>query len=492
MQDEFAARLGKLRSLRDAGADPYPAKSRRSHTVGSVLSGFDDLLKTSVSVVLTGRIRLIRGHGGMAFAHLEDMTGKVQLVFKKDLLGSNNYSNFLKHADIGDIIGVQGQAFLTKVGERSIEVKEWTMLAKSLLPLPEKWHGLSDTEIRYRQRYLDLIANPAVRAIFETKAAIISSVRKFFDARGFLEVETPILQNLAGGANARPFSTHHNTLNLELYLRVAPELHLKRLLVGGFERVYEIGRNFRNEGMDHLHNPEFTALELYEAYASYEEHVLMIPELLAALSQAAGKNPAAVPYGGERLNLTPPYAVKTFRAALKEFAGLDIEKFSTREKLRRGAQRLGVQAGESDSHGTIMDSIYKKFVRPKLVQPTFIVDHPVELSPLAKRKADDQRYTERYQLILAGGMELVNGWSELNDPLDQEERFREQEAARQAGDPEAQRLDEDFITALKHGLPPCAGLGVGIERLTMLLTDSHSIKDVLLFPTLRPSGQEQV
>ncbi len=489
MTDEAAVRLQKLQKLREAGTDPYPARVKRSHAIREVLADFDALTKARTEVAVVGRVRTVREHGGLTFLHLEDGSGRMQAALKRDQIGTDSYRRFAETVDIGDFLAVSGPLFVTKIGERTVEVRGFEVVSKALLPLPEKWHGLSDQETRYRQRYLDLIANEEVRAVFRTRAAVISAIRRFLDGQGFLEVETPILQAIPGGANARPFVTHHNALDLDLFLRVAPELYLKRCIVGGFERVYEIGRNFRNEGVDHLHYPEFSALEFYMAYADYEELMTMTERLLAETVRAAGQDPAAVPYEGETLDFSGPYARRSFRAAVREHAGIDIEEYPDRDSLAKKAEKLGVQVLESDGYGAILDGIFKKHVRPKIVQPTFVTDYPLALSPLAKKRPDDPRYVERFQLLVARGSELVNAFSELNDPQDQEERFRAQEEARAAGDEEAQRLDEDFVTALKHGMPPTAGLGLGIERLVMLLTGTHAIKEVILFPTLRPTGE---
>lgn len=442
----------------------------------------------------------MRRMGKASFFHVQDSAGRIQVYLKKDDLGAA-YDAF-RLLDIGDIVGVEGFVFRTRTGEVSIHAGSFQLLAKSLRPLPvvkEKtdeagntvtFDPFADKELRYRQRYVDLAVNPAVREVFVKRSNIYRSMRKFLDARGYLEVETPILQPLYGGAFARPFVTHHNALDIDLYLRVAPELHLKRLIVGGLERVYEIGRCFRNEGIDYLHNPEFTSVEFYQAYADYNDLMTMVEEMLPELARAAGKDPAALKYGDDELSLVGPYPRIAFRDAVLEATGIDLDKTRDRKSLEKEAKKLKVEVAETDSIGTIMDSVFKKLVRPSIVQPTFITEYPIELSPLAKKKPEDPRYVERFQLLLARGFELTNAFSELNDPLDQEARFKEQSEAREAGDEEAQRMDDDFVTALKHGMPPTAGLGMGIDRLIMLLTDSHSIKEVILFPTLRPTQAE--
>jgi lysyl-tRNA synthetase class 2 len=387
---------------------------------------------------------------------------------------------------MGDFVEARGTAFVTKTGQQTLDVQSYRIIAKSLRPMPEKWHGLSDTEIRYRQRYLDLIANERVRVIFKTRAAILRSIRSFLDRHGCIEVETPVLQAIPGGASARPFMTHHNALDADMYLRVAPELYLKRCLVGGYERVYEVARCFRNEGIDHAHNPEFTQVEGYLAYMDYEKLMPFLEEMLRETIVGCGLDPAAVPFRGHALNFAEPWPRLRFRDALLGHANIDIEAFPDRDSIARQAAKMGVPVEKTDGHSTIIDNIYKHHVRPKIVQPTYLIDYPVEISPLAKRKADDPRYVEMFQLVYGGGVENIKAFSELNDPLDQEERFRTQQEARDRGDDEAQFGDDDYVTALKHGMPPAAGFGIGIDRLAATLTDSHSLKEVILFPTLKP------
>lgn len=460
--DELAVRQGALQKLRADGIDPYPAKATRTHSVHEVVDGFDGLLASKKILAVVGRIRSFRTHGGLTFAHVEDGTGRMQIIWKKDIVGEGEYERWTTLLNVGDFVEVRGKLFLTQRGEKSVLAEKTRILTKALAPLPEKWHGLSDVEVRYRRRELDLIANPEVRAIFETRAALVRELRRFFDERGYVEVETPILQEIPGGANARPFKTHHNALGVDLYLRIAPELYLKKLLVGGFERVYEFARCFRNEGIDHLHNPEFTQIEAYEAYGNYETYMALFEELLPRLCRAVGLDPRKVPYGKDVLNFTAPFRRITFSDALKEF--------------------------KAPKTGTLEER-YKASARAAIVQPTFITDWPVELKPLAKRCAGNSDFTETFQLLCARGFELVNAFSELNDPLDQEARFKEQENARRAGDEEAQRGDPSFVEALKVGMPPAVGLGMGIDRLTMLLTNSHGIKEVIAFPTLKPEKQ---
>lgn len=487
LSDEEKIRLEKLKKIRAAGHDPYPAKCSRTNKIATVLAEFNEKEEGGKEITLVGRLKTVRVHGGLTFANLEDESGKIQLALKKDNIGADKYQFFKDLIDIGDFIQVAGKLFLTHKGEKTLEVKEYTLLSKSLTPLPEKWHGLTDTEIRFRKRYLDLISNPEIKLIFKKRSLLVRALREFFDNREFIEVETPILQPIPGGANARPFVTHHNTLDIDMYLRIAPELYLKRLIVGGMERVYEIARCFRNEGIDHLHNPEFTQIEFYQAYADYEDLMKLTEELLPYLAKKVLGETKCV-YDKNEIDFKPPYPRITFREAIKKYAKIDIEDFPTHEALAKKAKALGVDVAKTDSHGRIMDEIYKKFVRSNLIQPTFIINHPLELSPLAKKIPDNPKYTERFQLVLAGGNELCNAFSELNDPVDQEERFAGQEKARQGGDIEAQRMDADFIDALRTGMPPTAGLGMGIDRLAMIFTDSHSAKEVILFPTLRPEN----
>ena len=488
LSDEEEIRLEKLKKIRAAGINPYPAKAERTHKINEALDEFDGLEKKKKNITIVGRVRSVRAHGALTFAHLEDESGKIQLALKRDEVGAEKYTEFQDFIDIGDFLEVHGAPFLTHKGEKTVLVKDFALLSKSLTPLPEKWHGLTDVEIRYRKRHVDLISNPEVRQIFERRSLIIKALREFFDSREFIEVETPILQPIPGGANARPFVTHHNALDIDMYLRIAPELYLKRLIVGGMERVYEIARCFRNEGIDHLHNPEFTQIEFYQAYADYEDLMKLTEELLPYLAKKVLGETKCV-YDKNEIDFAAPYPRITFREAIKKYAKIDIEDFPTREALAKKAKALGVEIEKTDSHGRIMDEIYKKFVRPNLIQPTFIINHPLELSPLAKKMPGNPKYVERFQLVLAGGNELCNAFSELNDPLDQEERFASQEKARKAGDIEAQRMDTDFIDALRTGMPPTAGFGMGIDRLAMIFTNSHSAKEVILFPTLKPESK---
>lgn len=491
--DEAQARKLKLKKIQEIGLNPYPSwggGEEKRQLIASILSDFERLSQREEEICLAGRLRSIRSHGGSTFAHLEDESGKIQIYLKKDEMGEESYKLFTDLIDLADFIKVNGHLFITKRGEKTLLIKKWQLLSKTLLPLAEKFHGLSDVEIRYRQRYLDLLSNPQAREIAQKRSLIIKAIREFFDTEGFLEVETPVLQPIPGGAAARPFVTHHNALGIDLYLRIAPELYLKRLIVGGFEKIYEIARCFRNEGVDHQHNPEFTQIEFYWAYATYEDLMKLMEKFFSYLMPRLGMS-MEFEYGDKKVNFTPPYPRKTFRELLIEYAKVDIEEYPDQPSLYDWTKKKKIEVTTKDSRGKIMDEIFKTLVRPKIIQPLYVIDHPVELSPLAKRRADNQEYTERMQLLVAGGLELCNAFSELNDPLDQEARFREQEKLRQKGDEEAQRYDEDFVTALKHGLPPTAGLGLGIDRLTALLTNSHNLKEVILFPTLKPEKINQ-
>lgn len=484
MTNQELIRRQKLEKIKEWGVEAYPARTSRNLSCAKVKEDFKKLAKAKKTVILAGRLVLIRGHGGATFAHLNDGTDKFQILFRKNVVGDKEYKFFIDLIDIGDFIETEGTLFATKTGEPTLEVKKFKLLTKSLLPLPEKWHGLADVETRFRQRYLDLIANPEVRKIFKKRCLLIKAIRDFFDKRGFLEVETPILQPIPGGANARPFVTHHNTLDIDLYLRIAPELYLKRLIVGGFEKVYEISRCFRNEGIDWAHNPEFTQIEFYQAYADYNDLMKLTEEFMEFVTkEICGK--LNIEYQGKKIDFRSPYQRITYIEALNKFAGIDLRKLKTREMLLTKAKNIGLEVENSWSRGKIIDEIFKELVRPKLINPTFIVDYPTELSPLTKRKPDNPDYVERFQLIVAE-MEICNAFSELNDPLDQEERFREQEKVRTAGEEEAQRLDQDFIEALKYGMPPTAGQGIGIDRLAAILANVHNVKEVILFPTMRP------
>ena len=425
--------------------------------------------------------------GKASFFDVADSSGRIQVYIKRDIVGEEIYDQFKKW-DIGDIVGVKGEVFRTKHGEISIRATEAILLSKSLLPLPEKFHGLTNTDLRYRQRYVDLIMNPEVRDVFVKRSMIIKELRNFLDAKGYLEVETPVLHNIAGGAAARPFITHHNSLNIDMYLRIALELHLKRLIVGGFDKVYEIGRVFRNEGMDTKHNPEFTMLEFYQAYSNYEDIMNLTEELLRYVTEKV-LGTTKVVYGGEEIDLGKPFARITMVDAVKKYAGVDFNEIHTLEEARAVAKEHNIQYEERHLKGDILNLFFDEFVEDKLIQPTFLMGHPVEISPLSKRMADNPGYTERFELFITG-REFANAFSELNDPIDQKERFEHQLELKAQGDEEATDMDNDFITALEYGLPPTGGFGMGVDRLVMFLTNQPSIRDVLLFPTMKPIGGE--
>ncbi len=445
--DESVVRLEKLHHLIENGVDPYPSGSQRTHLISKVLADFELLEKSSERLTVAGRIRAKRGHGGASFFDLEDSSGRIQIHLRQDVVGASAYDLFESDFDLGDFAQVTGKVFTTRRGEKSIESQEVVMLSKSLRPLPDKWHGLTDTEIRYRKRYLDLISNPEVKNNFLKRSLIVKTIRDFFQSEGFIEVETPILQPLAGGATARPFVTHHNALDIDLFLRVAPELYLKRLVVGGMEKVFEIARCFRNEGIDHLHNPEFTQVEFYQAYADYNDLMDLTERLMPKIAQEVNGS-LQVEFDDETIDFTPPYPRISFREAIVERGGPDIQIFTDRASLAKAAEEAGVKVESSHGRGDIMDNIYKKFVRPHIVNPTFVINDPIELSPLAKKLSSDERYTERFHLVLGRGSELCNAYSELNDPIDQRNRFLEEENLRKDGNDEAQRMDEDFIEAL--------------------------------------------
>ena len=475
--------MEKLEKLQKAGVDPYPARSSRTHKISEALEDFDDLSSKEVEVILAGRVMAKRGQGGLSFVDINDGSSKLQLLFKKDDLGEEAFDFFSETVDIGDFIEAGGILFKTKVGEPTLEVHAYKILTKSLLPLPEKWHGLQDTEERYRKRYLDLIFNQETRAVFEARSKIIEHVRQYLLADGFMEVETPMLQTLYGGANAKPFKTHLNTLDIDLYLRIAPELYLKRLLVGGFEKVFEIGRNFRNEGMDREHNPEFTMLEFYAAYWDYEKMMDFVEGMLEHIVENKFGD-TKIKHHENEINFKGPYPRVIFSDLFKKYSGIDYDE-ADENTLKEKAKELGVTIEKSMTKGNLGDEIYKKVARPNIIQPAFVVNHPLEISPLAKKLGGDDRHVARFQLVV-GGTELTNGFSELNDPEDQRQRFEVQEKFAKKGNEEAQRLDQDYIEALEYGMPPAAGVGIGLDRLVTLLTDSHSIREVILFPLMKP------
>ena len=478
-------RRQKLDRIRGRDINPYPHRYHRSHTTQqaiALLNPQEDSGKKEVPAVnIAGRIMANRAMGKTSFLDICDSSGKIQLYFRNDLLGEESYK-LLKDIDIGDIIGASGKLFRTKSGEPTLEVENFTLLAKSLQPLPEKWHGLSDIDKRYRQRYLDLIANTEVKEIFQMRSQIITAIRQFLNQRGFLEVETPVLQPSAGGALARPFTTHHHALDQDFYLRIAPELHLKRLIIGGLDKVYELGRIFRNEGISTKHNPEFTMLESYEAYADYNDVMNMVEEMVSEISQKI-LGTDKVEFGGNTINLKPPWQRLELRQAIIKYAGIDFDQYPDADSLRAEMLRLKIEVDPQKDRGRLIDELISTFVEPNLIQPTFILDYPVEMSPLAKAKPDDEHLVERFEAF-AGGMEIANAFTELNDPIEQRRRFLQQQKERQK-DEIAETIDHDFLLALEYGMPPTGGLGVGIDRLVMLLTGQQSIREVILFPQLR-------
>ncbi|HHY14394.1 MAG TPA: lysine--tRNA ligase [Thermoanaerobacterales bacterium] len=476
-------RFKKLDELRQMGVDPFGKRYERTHISDQVLAEFAKLEKDKVEVSIAGRIMAKRGHGKASFADIMDKAGNIQIYVSVDNIGEEQYEVFDK-LDIGDIIGLKGTVFKTKKGEITISVSEFVLLCKSLRPLPEKWHGLKDVEIRYRQRYVDLIVNPEVRKTFEMRTKAVSAMRRYLDGLGFLEVETPILSSIAGGAVARPFKTYHNTLDMELYLRIAVELYLKRLIVGGLEKVYEIGKDFRNEGISTRHNPEFTMMELYQAYADYND-IMEITENTIAYMAKEVLGTTKVTYQGEEIDLAPPWERIPMVDAVKKYVGIDFNKFENIEDARKAAEEIGLTVEEGSSKGEIINLVFEEKVEEHLLQPTFITEYPIEVSPLAKKRDDDPTLTYRFEAF-ATRREIANGYSELNDPVDQKERFIGQAEQREAGKDDAHMYDEDYIRALEYGMPPTGGLGIGIDRVVMLLTDSYSIRDVILFPTMRP------
>jgi lysyl-tRNA synthetase class 2 len=486
--DLLIARRRKLEALRARGGPPFPNDFVPDHTTAEVRARWEgaaaeELAAEGGDVRIAGRIVGARDFGKAAFFHVQDRTGRLQVYAKRGEIGAADFET-VRLCDVGDIVGVEGRLFRTRTGELSVLARSFRILTKALRPLPEKWHGLADTEIRYRQRYLDLIANPAVTEVFRTRAAILRTIRAFFAARAFLEVETPMMQLQAGGAAARPFMTHHNALDLDLYLRVAPELYLKRLVVGGFERVFELSRVFRNEGTSTQHNPEFTLLEFYVAYADYRRLMEMTEELFAEIARTVTGG-LRVRWGEHEIDLTPPGQRLTLRDAVCRHAGAGEQDLASEGALRAFAARSGVETPKEWGAGKILLELFEAFAEKKLISPTFVVGYPVEVSPLARRSVEDPQTTDRFELFIAG-REMANAFSELNDPDDQRKRFESQAQAKAAGDVEAEGMDEDFLVALEHAMPPTAGEGIGIDRLVMLFADQPSIRDVILFPLLRP------
>lgn len=479
-------RIKKLGELKEMGVDPFGSAFEVKDHAADLSAKYqsstkEELEATTANCVIAGRIITMRDFGKAAFAHVQDATGKIQVYFRKDIL--NDKYNIVKKFDIGDIIGITGKLFRTRTNELTVEVDDFKFLTKSLQPLPEKWHGLKDVEIRYRQRYVDLIVNPEVKETFRKRSIIIKAVRDFLESKGFIEVETPMMHQIPGGAAARPFKTHHNALDIDLYLRIAPELYLKRLLVGGYERVYELNKNFRNEGISTKHNPEFSMLEFYIAYKDYNYLMSLTEEMISSVVQKTHGS-FKVPFGEQEIDFTPPWKRIPMLEALKQ-KGVPEEIFKDASKAIDWAWENKIDVEKNASLGKALDEIFKEKVEPELVQPVFIIDYPVELSPLAKRKADKPELVERFELFIAG-REIANAFSELNDPMDQHERFKKQVEAKEKGDEESMWMDEDFVRALEYGMPPAAGEGIGIDRLVMLLTNSQSIRDVILFPQLKP------
>ena len=481
LSDILRIRREKLAELRANGKDPFVIRRfDKTHDFKTIRDAFDTLEGSDVTVA--GRILSRRDMGKANFIDLVDESGKMQVYIKSDDIGADAFAEYRKW-DIGDIVGVKGFVFRTRRGEISIHTKEITLLSKSLLPLPEKWHGLKDQDLRYRQRYVDLIVNPEVRDSFVKRSRIIAEIRSYLNERGFLEVETPILHNMAGGANARPFITHHNSLNIDLYLRIALELHLKRLIVGGFEKVYELGRVFRNEGMDTRHNPEFTLLELYQAYTDYNGIMDLTEDLIRTVARNV-LGTEVVTYGDVEIDLSKPFARLSMVDAVKRYADVDFSAVQTDDEAKALAKAHHIEFEARHKKGDILNLFFERYCEDKLIQPTFITNHPVEISPLAKKMPENPAYTERFELFIVG-REHANAFSELNDPIDQRARFEAQAALKACGDEEANDVDEDFLTALEYGMPPTGGLGIGIDRLVMLLTGEPSIRDVLLFPTMK-------
>ncbi len=478
--DLLASRRENLRELRSRGVDPYEQSFEVTDGAGDVYRGVDEMENETVNVA--GRITAVRSHGKVTFMDLEDLTGSIQLFVRQNTVGEEDYG-LLDFVDLGDVLGATGVPFRTRMDEPSIRVESFRVLAKCLRPLPEKYHGLTDVDLRYRQRYVDLMVNRESRDVFVTRSRVVSSMRRFLDDRGFLEVETPMMASIAGGATAKPFVTHHNALDMKLYLRIATELYLKRLVVGGMERVYEIGRVFRNEGISTRHNPEYTLLELYQAHGDYHSMMEITEEMVAYIAREV-LGSTEVPYRGDTIDLSPPWRRLSMIDALGD-KGIDIRSWTDDEAARRAARDMGVRVEPGIGRGKVIDKMVEHFILPDLVQPTFLMDHPVDVSPLAKRKPEDPEFTYRFEPVIAG-MEIGNAFSELNDPGEQRRRFEEQLAQRRRGDEEAHVMDEDFLTALEYGMPSTGGLGIGVDRLVMVLTDSESIRDVILFPLMRP------
>jgi len=478
-------RLRKLKNLQSAGIWPYPGETKRTHAIGAALSDWKNLEDAQKEIIVAGRLRSMRGHGGMLFGDIQDGTGKIQILLKKDGLGEKSYQFFADNFDVGDFVQIRGTALTTKRGEKTVLAVDYKMLAKALRPLPDKWHGLQDTEERYRKRYLDLIFNEDVRKKFVIRTEIVRAIRNFLDEHGFMEVETPILQTIYGGATAKPFKTYFNAYDMDVFLRIAPELFLKKLLVGGFEKVYEIARNFRNEGVDKQHNPDFTMLEFYWAWSDYRQLMKFTEEMMAYILQKV-LGTAKITYQGNEIDFAAPWPRVEYLDLLKKEAKIDY-RASSREGLAVKAKELGVEIDKNAGKAEIADEIYKKYCRPKIIPPTFLIHYPKESKPLAKSVEPDGPIVANFQLLV-NGFEIVNAFSEQNDPIEQAARLKEQEELFKQGFQEAQRTDTDFIEALEYGMPPCAGLGMGIDRLAALLTDSNALREIILFPLMKPKN----
>lgn len=487
LNDQFQVRRDKMNKMREEGIDPFGERYDRSHQSAQIIAEYDEFSKEDLEgkaaqVTIAGRMMTKRGKGKAGFAHLQDLEGQIQIYVRKDSVGEEAYELF-KSSDLGDIIGVTGTVFKTNVGELSIKATSFEVLTKALRPLPDKYHGLKDVEQRYRQRYLDLIVNPESKQTFIMRSKIIQSMRRYLDSKGYLEVETPTMHSIPGGASARPFITHHNALDMPLYMRIAIELHLKRLIVGGLEKVYEIGRVFRNEGVSTRHNPEFTMIELYEAYADYKDIMNLTENLIAHIAQEV-LGTTTIQYGEDEIDLKPEWKRLHMVEAVKEATGVDFWQEMSVEEAKQHAADHGVEITKNMTVGHIINEFFEQKVEETLVQPTFIYGHPVEISPLAKKNPEDPRFTDRFELFIVR-REHANAFTELNDPIDQRERFEAQLKEREEGNDEAHLMDDDFVEALEYGMPPTGGLGIGIDRLIMLLTNSPSIRDVLLFPQMR-------
>lgn len=483
LNDQMLVRREKLAQYEEDNIYPFGQRFVVQHKALQIKDEFRDF--DGQPVVIAGRLMTIRSHGKTAFANLRDLSGDIQVYFRKDVMGEEAYK-YVKMLDMGDIVGIEGHVFKTQKGEITVKVNKLTLLSKSLRPLPEKWHGLKDTELRYRQRYVDLIVNPSVRDTFVKRTKIVAKIREYLNSKQFMEVETPMMHAIPGGAAARPFITHHNALDIDIYMRISPELYLKRLIVGGLERVYEINRSFRNEGVSIRHNPEFTMMESYQAYGNFEDAIALTEGVVSYCAQEV-LGTTKINYQGMDIDLTPPWNRITMQEGIKQYTGEDFDAIETLSEARAIADRLNVEYGEADGIGKIMNLCFEEYVEENLMQPTVVYGHPVEISPLAKQNREKPLTTERFEIFIYG-RELANGYSELNDPIDQKQRFENQLKEREAGDDEAHRMDEDFVTALEYGLPPTAGLGIGIDRLVMFLTDSASIRDVLLFPLMKPEA----